>query len=273
MFISSEYQLIFSHIFLLSLTVARQIENDLQGTCVLQAIDLIAGQFNNLTIPSSNCSEAELQYNDGKSLSIPINSTCSDYAPTAQLVLGLDNMTSPGAANLTIFCEKAAPLCLALVIVTSTDNGKSMSNSMQEICQSLSNMSLSSLTNGASKPISSFQTSLGTNHSQLSQTSNSSNSNLDPNNVKKTMPASDTQSQGMPKNSEQSQTSKSDSIKPPGLTTSQKDSNAVQSESHSTVKSLARFGSNNSCSISYVTVTQTVSEGLSGYCSLVTTTK
>ena len=124
---------------------------ELKGTCLKQAINIAAGQVSNFTVPSSNCTRAELQFSDGSSKSLSaVPAGCPSLNTQYFFSLSLNNATVEGPLNLTVFCQKAAPVCLSINVQAPTVKTPAANHdSMVELCTPSHNFTVSTWNNPA----------------------------------------------------------------------------------------------------------------------------
>ena len=79
---------------------------------------MAAGGQYNLTIPSANCTSAELQYSDGSSRKLSLPAPCS--GGLSNFTLGLSDKTPTGLMKLTVICPYTAPSCYTFLIQSAT---------------------------------------------------------------------------------------------------------------------------------------------------------
>lgn len=117
---------------------------ELRGTCLKQAINIAAGQISNFTVPSSNCTGAELQFSDGSStLLSAVPAGCSSPGAQYSFSLSLNNATVEGPLNLTVFCQEAAPVCLTINVQAPTvETSAANHDSMIELCTPSHNLTI-----------------------------------------------------------------------------------------------------------------------------------
>lgn len=140
------------------LTISVFVATSVASICPLQgANELYAGGLFDISIPNVNCSNAELQFDDGTFQSFPVGPPlCTNTSGTSLFSLALASNIPLGSLNLTVFCNRVAPVCLSFIVQGPTNQSQTRSQyTMQGVCPSVPqpiasqplSSSLSNLTN------------------------------------------------------------------------------------------------------------------------------
>jgi len=100
-----------------------------------EVINMNAGSVYNITIPSTGCSMAELQFANGANETLDAFSmSCQGSGSTSNFSLELNNKTPTGPLNMTIFCDRVS-FCYTFSIQDPTSESTvDQQDRMQGIC-------------------------------------------------------------------------------------------------------------------------------------------
>ena len=109
------------------------ITSHAQQSCSPQDTLMNPGKSINITIPSTGCYSAELQYKDGNHKEISaVSSSCPGSAGSSNFTWTLGSQTPTGPMNLTFLCSNLGPFCNTYQVVQPSTADQE--DEMQAIC-------------------------------------------------------------------------------------------------------------------------------------------